>query len=397
MDLDFMRAPNTGYPTAEYERIRAEGKVVWNETLKGWMVTTFEDIKKVLIDPKSYGNEDTAIKDAFGAEAMLFQDSQIHDKLRAVWIGHLMPKSVEARGDLLRDLTDTLLQPVIARLRAGETVDLVPVFQDFTTDAITTFMEVPSERRADFQRWNRVLSDSSQLVIPKGDPRFALRESTKREVFDFLEAQVDQRRGRLARGEPLSDLVSLMVSAEGRGGITRSMVSDNLLNLFIGALDTTVRWMGNIVVVLHRYPEAMREVIADRALIFKAFEEVMRFETVVQVNTRRVLSDRSEIGGQPLPRGQEIFVLQGIGNRDPAAFEAPDVFDIHRPAKSHLGFGFGMHQCLGMHLARGEAAAFFNRFFDLMPALDIVEADYGPKWALWGPFKLLVRASGTTH
>jgi cytochrome P450 len=306
----------------------------------------------------------------------------------------MLPPAMLRRQRLIAGMADAVLAPAVAALRRGEPLDLVPVFQDFTTDVITALLAVPSERRGDFQRWNRAIMDSPQLKLEKDDPRYVARAGVKREISDFLDVQIDDRRARFAKGEKPDDLLALMVAAEGINGITREIAADNILNLFLGGLDTTVRWMGNVVSVLRRHPDALDEIVADRALIPQACEEVLRYETIIQMTPRRVLPADLEVAGQLLPQGKEVFLMSAAGNRDPAMFEDPDRFDIHRPARMHLGFGMGMHQCIGMHLARVEIAAFFNRLFDEAPRLDVLDLGYGSSWAIWGPERLVVALPG---
>ena len=132
--------------------------------------------------------------------------------------------------------------------------------------------------------------------------------------------------------------------------------------------------------------------LADRSLLPQALEEVMRVESVVQLTLRIVRNDGIELGGQLLKAGDFVYAMPGAANRDPLVFERPGEFDIFRKPKLHLGFGFGMHQCLGMSIARKEALTFFNHLFDTLPNLGITECDYGPAWTLWGPNKLVVHS-----
>ena len=139
---------------------------------------------------------------------------------------------------------------------------------------------------------------------------------------------------RFAKGERPEDLVSLMIAAEGRDGITQANVIDNLLILVLGALDTTVRWMGNLVVLLHRHPGALADVRSDLSLLPQAAEEAMRVESVVNVNLRIVNVDGIELCGQALHAGDFVYTLPAAANRDPQWFERPGEFDIHPQTKA---------------------------------------------------------------
>jgi cytochrome P450 len=222
-------------------------------------------------------------------------------------------------------------------------------------------------------------------------PEYRRHLAVKNEVYAVIHDEMDKRQARFAAGETPVDLVSLMVAAAGQDGITRKMVADNLMNLFLGALDTTTKWIGNILVVLKRHPETLAEVQTDRRLLTQAAEEVMRLETVAQMLLRLVRADGTEFGGQRMRAGDKVYTMLGVANHDSEMFEDAGVLKIHREQKLQLGFGFGMHQCLGVHLARLEAVGFMDVLLDMFPALQIASCDYGESWALWGPRRLHVR------
>jgi cytochrome P450 len=164
-----------------------------------------------------------------------------------------------------------------------------------------------------------------------------------------------------------------------------------LLNFFLGALDTTVKWLGTVVVVLNRYPEILAEVRANQELLPQAMEEAMRLESVAQLLMRLVREDGTPLGRHVLSAGEPIYLALGVANRDPAVFERPEIFDIHRAASPHLGFGFGFHHCLGVNTARQEVQSFLSVLLDMIPALEVAGCEYGKSWAVWGPEKLWVR------
>lgn len=393
-DIDMAIRPAQGAPASEQEKVRAQGPVVWSDALNGWVVSSYDDAKRVVSDAAAFSNENTPIADAFSPYAMLVMDTPLHHKIRAVWA---KPASLSAATGKVEDferISTALLTPVAAALAAGQTVNLVPVFEAFTTEVITMLMDLSSDHRDKFQLWNRKISDNAMLMLEPDDPRYAEREGAKEEVYAFLREEVERRRTQFAAGEQPADLLSMMLVAEGQNGITPQIALGNILNLFTGALDTTVRWLGNCLVVLDRHPEIEAEVRHDRALLPQALEEVMRYESVVQI-TLRIVKEDCLFHNQPLKAGDFIYALIGAANRDPAVFEAPGAFDIHRKPKLQLGFGFGMHQCLGMNIARKEVQTFIGRMFDMLPPLDIVDCDYGTTWSLWGPLVLNVRAANT--
>jgi len=386
-DLPQVDIRQARYPVEQFAQLHPQPPV-WSEPLNAWIVTRHDDIRKIYADYKSFSNEDGVQKEAAGPTAMLFFDSAMHNRQRAVWANELSAKAMDNRVALFSRLASTILGPVVERLNAGEDVEMVDVFKDFAIDAITALMDLPNDRRVDFKRWILIIGDSVLLPLAPDDPRYKARADNKKEVYDFIHTAIRDRQARLAAGEEPQDLTTMFVRAIGDHGITEEMAADNLLNLFLGAYDTTVRWLGNIFAVLARYPEIWAELRADPSVRAAAYEEIMRYESVVQLNARKVRNEGATIAGQPVAKGADIMMLNGVANRDEAVFADPDRFDIHREQKMHLGFGFGMHQCLGMHTARAEVAAFLNYMLEAVPAFEVTGGEYYRNWAVWGPAKL---------
>jgi cytochrome P450 len=391
VDIDLSFEPGLGLPLAEHERARARGPIFWSDSLAGWVVWSYADVKEVLANTRKFSSEGTPISEIFGGEAMLTDDSPLHHAMRAVWEKHVSLSAMEARAADVRAMLLRLLEPIGGRLKAGETVDITDIFEDFTADGITWLMGMPAERVSDLKRWNRLLSDAPALGMQKGTPEYRRHMETRDEVYAFLDTEMDQRRAQLTRGERPQDMVGLMVAAEGHGGLTRKKSADNLLNVFLGAIDTTSKWLGNILIALHRQPELREQASADRRILPQVIEEVMRLDTVAQILLRLVRHDGTELAGRTLKAGEQVYVLPGAANRDPNVFANPDAFDVRRQPNPHVGFGIGLHHCLGRNIARIEALAFANAVLDLFPNLEIVDCDYGKNWAVWGPIGLDVR------
>jgi cytochrome P450 len=390
VDVDLRIGPE-GYPVSRYEQIRARGRIVWSDLLQGWLVWSYEDVKTVLGSPQRFTLEGTPISESFGKEAMLVTDAPLHHTMRSVWEKQVSFNSMESRAKDVHGMVARLLEPVIRRLKKGGRAELTALFEDFTAEGITWLMGMPASRAADLKRWNRLLSEAPVLAMDKGSRAFKRHFQTREKVYDFLRAEMEARRRRLAAGERLDDLVSLMVAAEVRGEVTRTQVADNILNFFTGAIDTTSRWMGNVFVLLNRHGNVLQEIRANRKLLAQTLEEVMRFETVPQLLLRHVRRDGIELAGRELKAEERIYVLPGAANRDPGIFDHPMTFDIHRDRNPHLGFGIGMHHCLGKNVAKVETLCLVEALLDLLPDIEIVDCDYGSSWALWGPVSLTIR------
>ncbi len=138
-------------------------------------------------------------------------------------------------GDL-EVIADALLLPAAKRLKSGEDIDLVRLFENFMSEVITFLLDISRSRRGDFQRWNRIISDAPVLAVDEADPRYSAKEQAKAEVYAFLRTEIEKRREMFIAGEQPKDLISLMLAAEGKDGITASIALGNILILFLGAL-----------------------------------------------------------------------------------------------------------------------------------------------------------------
>jgi cytochrome P450 len=390
VDLDFALRPDEGLPLSAHRRLREAGPVVWGETLGGWLVSSYEGVHTVLSDVARFTSAGTPVAEALGAEGMLVNDTPFHHTIRAVWAKHVTAAAMAARARHMEAFAGEVLDRARARLEAGERVDFIPLFRDFVMHFIAASFAVPRERMGAFVRWTELSADTPAVAMEEGSEAQERQFTAKRDVYDLVYEQMDDRAARLARGEAPEDFIALMVAAMDRAGITRSVAADNLFNFILGAFDTTEKWLGNIMVRLYASPELLAEIAADRSLIAAFNEEVMRCDCVAQTIQRRVREDGVTLAGQPMKAGDPVFVLLGAANRDPAKFADADRFDLHRPAIAHMGFGVGFHHCLGLHIVRLEARIFVEVLLDRFRDLRVAGIDYGDSWALWGPRALLM-------
>jgi len=197
---------------------------------------------------------------------------------------------------------------------------------------------------------------------------------------------------RYRRAHPGDDLISQIVHAPIGRTLSDPAIMENARQLLFAGNETTAKWLGHCIVVLARHPQVMAEVRANPALLPNAIEEVMRWEPVVGLTFRTLRGGDLELDGAPLKQGQRLLVLTAAAGRDPERYVDPHRFDIHRELKANLGFGYGMHSCLGVTLARLETqitlARILERLGDFELAGDVTYASYvlrGPEVA---PIKL---------
>ena len=169
------------------------------------------------------------------------------------------------------------------------------------------------------------------------------------------------------RRQPADDLISELAVAEVDGRTLDDEEIYSFLRLLLPAgVETTYRASGNLLYGLLTNPDQLERVRDDRSLVPDAFEETIRWEPPVTVILRRAARD-TEVGGVPVEEGADVALLLGSANRDERKYEHPDEFDIFRESRQSVGFGFGVHVCLGMHLARMETRVAINTLFDRLP------------------------------
>jgi cytochrome P450 len=270
------------------------------------------------------------------------------------------------RARLMPDYVDPILAPVAHRLidqfvERGH-ADLVTEFtKQYPFTVITRLLGIPPRNEGDIQRWALAL-----LTYP-WDPDNALAAS--REFTEYLTPIVASR-----RENPGDDLISTLATAVVDGErLSDEEIFSFIRVLFPAGADTTYLGLGSLLYALMTHPEAMERVRRDPASRRLAIEEALRWEPPVSVMPRFAPVDTDQFGSL-IPGGSHVLFGVAAANRDPAVFAEPDRFDIDRESKGSLTFGFGMHFCVGAHLARAELATALDvvleRLDDLQLASD---------------------------
>jgi hypothetical protein len=188
-------------------------------------------------------------------------------------------------------------------------------------------------------------------------------------MAQYFEDFVKEREKHIEPG----DLLSLILEAKRSGEISHEEVIGFLMILGIAGNETTTKLIGNMTVTLARNPAARAECVANPALISAAVEETMRMEGSSQL-IGRVTTEDVTLHGVTIPKGKRIGMLLVAANRDERHYENPEIFTLHRNARDHMGFGFGIHSCVGAAMARMEGRVAFEEILKMMPNYEIEEA-----------------------
>lgn len=317
---------------------------------------------------------------AFGADptvigvaeppSMLVVDPPDHTRYRRLVGRAFTPRATAAAEPMVRQTADTLLDALEPAAARGEPVDLVAAFAaPLPVLVIADLLGVPTDRQEEFLRWGGALAATLDPGLPLC--RYLAADRATRALQDFLAGHF----ARLRR-DPGADLVSRLVTATDGSATDDPALTDRELYatvmLLLGAgFETTVNLLGNAVVLLDAHRDQRAALLADPDGWPDAVEEVLRFDSPVQITGRTVRAD-TELAGVPLRPGSRVTLLLGAANRDPEVFPDPGRFDVTRAnARDHLAFSAGIHYCVGAGLARLEAAVALRALTERFPDLRV--------------------------
>ncbi len=359
-------------PYPFYDRLRREAPVYFSPVLRGWVLSRHADIVAVLQDARFSVERGRSnlfqrlqplrdLSPAF-AEAitrnLLMLDPPDHTRLRRLVNKAFTPRMVDGLRPRIEALVDELLEPCAAR----GSIDLIRDFAyPLPVIVISEMLGLPVDDREQLKAWSDELAALLDPLQASGG--MARLERTFMEVKTYFGRIFAER-----RRTPTDDLIGALVSVEDRGETLTEMELLSLVMLLLGAgHETTTNLIGNAVVALLRHPAERRRMQDDPALVERAVEEFLRWDSPVQL-TDRVATVDCEVAGKRVRKGVIIALLLGAANRDPAAFVAPDRLDVGRSDNPHLSFSHGVHFCLGAALARVETrialGALLRRFPD---------------------------------
>ncbi len=326
-----------------------EGKPVF-------MVYRYEDAQQMLRDNETFSSSGViaAFGPVLGEGVMLGMDEPVHGRLRGLVSKAFSQKALSRWED---ELVGRVGNDLIDKFAADGKADLVKQFTfDYPSQIIAGLLGLPEADYPQFQRWS--ISLLSWIL----NPERGLAASAA--LCEYFAPILDAR-----RAEPREDMISLLAEAELDGEkLTDEEIFSFLRLLLPAGVETTYRALGNLLIALLSDPAQLDAVRADRSLLGPAIEEVVRWNPPLLTITRVATRD-TELGGVPIPAGSSVMPMLGSANRQEDRWENPDRFDIFRTAKGNLGWGHGVHVCLGMHLARMEMRTAMNLLLDRLPNL----------------------------
>jgi cytochrome P450 len=324
-------------------------------------LTRYEDVMWALKHPEIFSSRDVV---KVGNEVPLIPlsiDPPEHAKYRRLLDPQFSPKKMAELEPEMRKLVDEVIDAFIDRGQCD-------FHEEFATPLPSTFfialMGLPQSDLPRFLKWR---DDTIRPRAKSAEEAQAIREATGKDITQYFERELAERREAPDDGR----LLSMLVRAEIEG---RPLSHAELLGtchlLMLGGLDTVTATLDCMIVYLARHPDRRRAIVEDPSLIANAVEELLRHETPVMMVPRMVLQDH-EIGGVQCRAGDSATLLIGAGNVDAAEFDAAHEVRFDRDRNRHIAFGGGPHRCLGSHLARLELRVALEQFHTRIPDYSI--------------------------
>jgi cytochrome P450 len=375
-------------PFPEFARLRAEDPVHWSPAMKAWIVTRYADVKEVALNNKQIsadrltpffkanpefqqGSIDSLMR--YLNHWMVFRDPPSHTRLRRLFTKAFTPTAVENLRPNIEEIVAELLDGMQAKVRRGETVDFIADFAyPLPASVIMDLLGVP---RVDLARV-KVWSDDIALFIGTAQVagnKYLRAEVGAKAMSGYFRELVEER-----AIEPTGDMISKLVQArDDSDALTSDEIIGTCILLLFAGHETTTNLIGNGFLYSMKHREQWERLVAQPSLATTAIEEYLRYDGPSGA-LARVASNDLEMAGKTIRSGERVFAFVNSANRDPEAFDDPELFDIGREQNPHLTFGHGIHFCLGAPLARLEAQIGMVRLSERLPDIRILSGE--PEW-----------------
>jgi cytochrome P450 len=343
-----------------------------------WLLTRHDDVAALYRDPAASSDKRREFGPKFGAgtplfehhtTSLVFNDAPLHTRVRRLLMGALNQRAIARMEAGVEALVEALLDAMCAR---GRHADLIADFAArIPVEVIGNLLDVPRAERGPLRDWS--LAILSALEPAPAAAVLARGHAAVTEFVAYLEHLVERRRA--APGDPAVDVLTRLIEGEFDGErLSPRELLHNCIFLLNAGHETTTNLIGNGVHALLAQRAQFDRLVAEPALLPSAVEELLRFESPLQLNNR-VATAPIDLPGFTIGAGEFVTLAIGSANRDPAAFDDPDTLDIARKPNPHLAFGHGAHACAGMNVARLEARIALGALARRLPTL---QADGAP-------------------
>ncbi len=357
-----------------YRRMRDEAPVSYSERYGFWALFRYADVCAAHRDWETFSSahgvdlstlsQDESLIRSY--RSIIMMDPPEHDRLRALVSRVFTPRAVQSLEPMVREVISSFLDP----FDGAESFDVVADFSGpFPVEIISRMLGVPEGERQQVRHW---LDIGLHREAGQRDPTPEGLEAQAAMGLYFLELTQAKRR------RPADDMISRLIEAEvDRGDGTATRLDDLEIAGFAALLggagaETVTKLVGNAASLFHRYPDQYRAVVDDPSRSTAAVEEILRYEPPSQYQGRFSVREAT-YSGVTVPAGCPTLLVTGSATRDERFYDSPDTFDIGRPLSLALGFGYGVHSCLGAALARMEGRIAIEELARRWPRYEVDE------------------------
>jgi cytochrome P450 len=366
------------YPTYAALRAHDPVRLLDNGSV---LLTRYDDVAALYRLPTASSDKKREFFPRFGdsplyehhTSSLIFNDPPSHTRVRKLMLGALNQRAITRMQPGVQTLVDDLLNAMAERAHGGETVDLITAFAAaIPIEVIGNLLAFPRGDRDPLRGWSLAILSALEPA-----PSSSVIDAGNRAVSDFIAYLKELVANRRAHPlDPNEDVLTRLIQGEADGErLSEKELLHNCIFLLNAGHETTTNVIGSGVQALVHFPDEQRRLRADPWLIGSAVEEMLRYDSPVQLGNR-LLTEAAEFSGQRVPAGTYMTLCIGAANRDAAQFDDPDRFDVSRKPNRQLAFGHGDHACAGMNVARMEVriamASLLARFAHIEPAGDPV-------------------------
>ncbi|MED4593846.1 cytochrome P450 [Bacillus safensis] len=354
------------HPFDWYANMRQTSPVHFDEASQTWSVFTYEEAKRVTIDKDTFSSQPPKDRRKHSLmKTMVMMDPPNHTRIRSIVSKAFTPRVMKSWEPRIQELMEELM----AELEGKQEIDLVQnISYPLPVIVIAELLGVPSEHKQSFKEWSDIL-----VSMPKSEDTEdvaewqKIRDQGETDMMAFFADTIERKRHNLG-----DDLISLLIQAEENGD---KLSADELIPfcnlLLLAGNETTTNLISNMVFSLLEQPGTYKALAQSPQLIPRAVEEAVRFRAPAPTIVRYVTED-TVLGGKMLKKGDNVIVFLASANRDERHFSNAHEFDIHRHPNPHIGFGHGIHFCLGAPLARLEACTAMKVLMERYEALELL-------------------------
>jgi len=361
-------------PFPMYRDLRDNAPCYYNAELDFWALSRYDDVLAALHDPQTYCSRHGVTLEQQNALPMLLTtDPPDHTDLRRMVSRAFTPRRVADMESAVRDLARGFLDPLLAQ---GEGDLVTDYAARLPMDVIARMLGVSADDEESLRVWTNALLDRDEGV-PDVTPAGI---DAAINLFKYFSRFVAERRAAISNGRAPDDLTTALCTAgSGDDDVSGEQLSDEQVVgfcflLIIAGNETTTKLLANCLLALQQYPSERAKVVNDPARIPDAIEEILRYEGSTQLMAR-TLTRPVDLHGERMPEGAKVLLLLGSANRDERVWDRPDEFSLDRVSTTqHVGFGHGIHVCLGAALARLEMRVSLEEILRSMPGYEIDEA-----------------------